>query len=742
MSSPHDRAVRVEWLLAGVRQRLPAAKSDPEVAPILADVFHDAFDCMILIATDGTILAVNDAAMALAAQPRVELVGVPIWDSPLCTGSVEQRARLRAAVAAAADGAFVRYEMGFGSQPQSITLDVLFKPLNDSDGQAVLIVVEGRDVSGRRRAEEARRESEERYNRIVSIAADAIISIDEDQRITLFNRGAEQIFGYSAHEVFGQPLDLLLPDVGSVHRRHVAEFAASPTVVRSMGERRQIFGRRKNGEVFPAEASISKATVGGQLVMTAVLRDVTEVWVREDEREHLLAVTTRAREDAERAREHVTFLVELSDQLNQSLDYDETLRSLARSLVPRMAILCLIDVIEDGRARRVEALHADPAMNDAAERLRAIPLDAGSVFLSNRALHAGEARLMEAITDDELRAVTQDNGHHEALRSMRPASAISVPLVTRGQTVGALTLVRDESAPRYTQDDLWFAQEIASRAAMAIDNARHYRQSLQATSQRDRVLGVVSHDLGNAQSAIALCAAALAGPAGEQPVERARLLATIRESTSWMRRLIADLNDISSIEAGRLSVNARSMDPVLTAVHAVHLFEPAAAAKSIEVALDVPEHLPSIHADEKRILQVLANLLANALKFTDAGGRITVSAVAEQDGVVLSVQDTGPGIPAEEVPFVFDRFWQARPAPNPAGGRGLGLSIARGIIEAHGGHIWVDTGSERGATIRFRIPLSTAASEPSPADSMTATRPGRESQQVQDGLPLSAGRAD
>jgi signal transduction histidine kinase len=283
--------------------------------------------------------------------------------------------------------------------------------------------------------------------------------------------------------------------------------------------------------------------------------------------------------------------------------------------------------------------------------------------------------------------------------------------------VGALTLARGASLPRYTQDDLRFAQEIASRAAMAIENARHFRQSVQATSQRDRVLGVVSHDLGNAQSAIALCAGALTGPAGEVPAERARLLGTIRESTTWMRRLIGDLNDISSIEAGRLSVHPRPVDPVLTVVHAVHLFEPAAAEKSITVTLDVPEHLPAIHADEKRILQVLANLLANALKFTHAGGHIIVSAAAEPESVVFTVQDTGPGIPAEEAPFVFDRFWQSHPGSAATSGRGLGLSIAKGIIEAHGGRIWVDTESTTGARIRFRVPLSdaTLGMQPDPA---------------------------
>src|SRR5688572_4868414 len=155
---------------------------------------------------------------------------------------------------------------------------------------------DGRDIAEHRAAEGALRESEFRFSSIVDIAADAIVSVDGDQRITLFNQGAERIFGYKASEVMGQPLDVLLPpDVHAIHREHIQRFGRSPDPARRMGERSEVRGRRKNGEIFPAEASISKFDVSGRPVFTAVLRDITDRRAAELERANLLSAEREAR---------------------------------------------------------------------------------------------------------------------------------------------------------------------------------------------------------------------------------------------------------------------------------------------------------------------------------------------------------------------------------------------------------------------------------------------------------------
>jgi PAS domain S-box-containing protein len=693
---------RADRLLAEALGRLSAGSAHGSTGAF--DLFRHSSEIVLLLAPDGTILELNPAARRLGGTS--DAIGVPIWSAPKAPAGDSARATLRAAVQVAAMGSPVRYDVEVNGDPDPVTLDLVLTPVPGKDGRVELILLEGRDVTASRQSEHQLRESEQRYNRIVAIAADAIVSMDTDSRITLFNQGAEQIFGYSTHEVLGRPIDILLPEsAASKHHSHIESFAASSVVARRMGERSQIFGRRKNGEVFPAEASISKVMIGGRPSYTAMLRDVSDGWARDQERARLLAEATRAREEAESARERIAFVAESSDALNETLGYDQTLRALGRLLVPRVATFCLIDVIEDGQPRRVEALHADPAMADLIDALRAWPLSADGPFWSRRALQAGMAELTQAVNDEYLKSVARDVEHLEMLRSLKPRSCICVPLIARDQTLGAITVGRDGASPPFTADDLNLMQNIAWRAALAIENARLFRRSQESAAQRDHMLGVVSHDLGNALSAISLHAAALRGPAGERAAERIELATTMRESIDWMRRLIRDLLDISSIEAGRLSIEPQPVDAVLSLARATHMFEATAAGRSVTIHVLAPDELPSIQADEARVMQVLANLIVNALKHTEAGGTITVAAEPADMAVVFTVSDTGPGIPAEDVPRIFDRFFHARRSGD-GGGAGLGLAISRGIVEAHGGRIWVETSPGAGATFRFTIPAA------------------------------------
>jgi signal transduction histidine kinase len=226
------------------------------------------------------------------------------------------------------------------------------------------------------------------------------------------------------------------------------------------------------------------------------------------------------------------------------------------------------------------------------------------------------------------------------------------------------------------------------------------------------VLSVVAHDLRAPLSVIAIYARAVEDLAqGRARLDAAKVreaMRTIRETTGWMDRMIQDLLDVATIEAGRLSFDPRPVDVVLILMQAAELFEHLAAERSIRLTTDVPDHLPVVRADAARVLQVVANLLSNAIKFTQPGGEVTVRASATPTEVVLSVVDTGPGIPAEHVSHVFDRFWRAHHASNGSQvrGAGLGLAIAKGIVEAHGGKIWVESrGPGTGSAFHFTLPV-------------------------------------
>ena len=557
---------------------------------------------------------------------------------------------------------------------------------------APAIVVVVRDLSERLRAEEALRFSEAKFSGIVSISADAIITVDQEQRITVFNTGAEKIFGYSREEVLGAPLDLLLPQrLREGHRGQVAEFGAGRSTARRMGERlASILGRRKNGEEFPAEASIANLKVGETTLLTVVLRDVTE---------------------RERAERQQRVLAEVGVALAASLDYERTLAAVAQIAVRDCADWCIIDLVETSESvRRVKVACADASNQRLSERLERIPLDRRRPYLTRTVVELRQPVLIPRLAPEQVTATAQSPEHLEALRAVRPVSLMSAPLLLRDQLLGTLTFVSSTPTRIFSPEDLRFALALAERAALAIENARLYQAALRATRSRDQVLGVVAHDLRNPLSNIALHAAALQPSPLEPRNQRHR--EAIERATRRMSRLIQDLLDVTVLETGRLRVERVPLAPGPLITEAVEMQQALALSSSIELRADVPRDLPEILGDSERLLQVFENLIGNALKFTEPGGQVTVGAVPGDSGAVFWVADTGRGMTEEEIPRVFDPFWQAS-ARSGRLGAGLGLPITRGIVEAHGGRIWVESAAGRGSKFRFSIPARPSGAPPS-----------------------------
>jgi len=318
------------------------------------------------------------------------------------------------------------------------------------------------------------------------------------------------------------------------------------------------------------------------------------------------------------------------------------------------------------------------------------------------------------MTDERLASFAQSREHLEILRAIGPRSVLGLPLLIRGQLLGVLLLISTKPSRTYGSADLRLGEALAERAALAIENGRLYQRALHATQLRDQVLGVVAHDLRNPVSAIVmqtkLLQPKLAEPEspGERPTDR------ILRAATRINRLIGDLLDVTAIEAGQLGIEHAAVSARALLADAVEAQRPLASCTSLDVRLDAPTELPDVRGDQHRLLQVLENLIGNAIKFTPDEGRITVGAATrESQGQVLFwVADTGGGISPENIPHVFDRFWQAR--KDARLGAGLGLPIARGIVEAHGGRIWVESILGRGSTLFFTVPEARAAEAPSP----------------------------
>jgi PAS domain S-box-containing protein len=543
------------------------------------------------------------------------------------------------------------------------------------------------------RTDEELRVSEAKFSGILSIAADAIITIDGAHRILHFNHGAEEIFGYSAAEAIGQPLSALLPErFRATHDQHIEAFGRSAESARRMGHRREVAGLRKNGSEFPAEASISKLDLpDGARIFTVVLRDTTE---------------RKRAQDAER------FLADAGAKLVRSLETRDVLAAIGAAVTPTLADACFLDVVEESQIIRRTAQAADGEMPQVQHAMRRLADEFAPTWDSPSpvadVLRRGRPELVEQV-DDEWLASTEE--HADAMaqwRTLGVRSMLIIPLTVGDRTFGAITLLDLGRQPaRFNPDARRVVDEFARAAGLALENARLYGAARRATSARDEVLALVSHDLRNPISAIAMCARILREAPPEHPAEREKMLTAITEATVWMQQLIRDLLDVSAIEAGRLSIERRPAALASIVSTATGMVSGEIEQRSMVLDVDVPPDLPTVNVDDRRIVQVLTNIMGNAVKFTDPGGRIVLRATNTPSGVVVSVQDTGIGIDPEAQPHIFDRFWQVHSTPRR--GSGLGLAIARGIVEAHGGRIWVESQPGCGSLFSFSLPYDGAA---------------------------------
>jgi PAS domain S-box-containing protein len=641
---------------------------------------------MALVAPDGGFVRVNRVLCEIVGYPPDELTS-------LTTQAITHPEDLDVDLALAhqlARGDIPRYqiEKRYVRKDGGI-VDVMLSGsvLRGTGGSPLYYIAQIEDITERKRLENAHRLAEAKSSGILAISADAIISLDEDQRITMFNEGAQTIFGYSQQEVIGAPVDLLIPRrFRAIHRQHVAEFTEGKDVARRPGERGAcVLGRRKNGEEFPADAAISKLDVGGKRVLTVAIRDTTEQKRRENEQR---------------------FLAEVGPILAGTLDYDETLTRVAELAVRDIADLCIVDVVEDGdRIRRVKVASQDPSKAWLCNLFARIPLDRKRPHLVGSVLETGRSLLMARPSRDTIASLAQSEEHLRALEAAEIRSLLAAPLVAHGKLLGAIAFISSTPSRVYGPADVRLAEELGQRAALSIESALLYRAARRATQVRDDVLAIVAHDLRNPLNLIAMHAAVLRRPRGE-PDRRSRKPAeAIERAVHRMNRLIQDLLDVSCMEAGQLSIEPRRLLAQEVITDAVEGHRQLAACSSVELRLEISPQVPPVWADRDRLLQVFENLIGNALKFTDAGGQITIGAAAGDGEVLFWVADTGSGIAQEDLPHLFDRFWQARTTGGRRGA-GLGLPIVKGIVEAHGGCISVHSVPGAGSTISFTIPTA------------------------------------
>lgn len=401
-----------------------------------------------------------------------------------------------------------------------------------------------------------------------------------------------------------------------------------------------------------------------------------------------------------RQEEEQRFLARAGQMFSRSLDYEETLQVVARFAVPVLADGCVVWLVgEDGEVRPA-ALHCDdPGQTQVLEE-----------SLRRHAPRGGQRRvvaepeLVPSLAVDDWRQQVRDPEHFELLRRSGARSGLTVPLTAREEVIGRIDLFQARSGRSMGSRDLPLAEALGQRAGLAIDNARLYRAARTATQARDDLLAVVAHDLRNPLGTIVMGVEWLADRLPEDDREARAAVEGIVRSAQRIDRLIQDLLDATQLERGSLTMSPGPLDPAEIVEEAIAAARPLAGGRALVV--DVSPSLPPVWADRHRILQVLSNLLGNALKFTPPVSRVVVAAERRGDQVLFRVTDNGPGIAPAQIPHVFDRFW--RGSPPDRRGVGLGLAIVKGIVEAHAGRVWVESQPGAGATFLFTLPIAPA----------------------------------
>jgi PAS domain S-box-containing protein len=579
-----------------------------------------------------------------------------------------------------------------------------------------------RDVTEQRLLEEAARSSERRFRALVERSADGIILLNAAGQLVYASPSAERILGYTAAQ-------LTTPGffMSALHPDDLAALIAAWTNVQQ-GERVSLEGRirRPDGAGWrwleAAGTNLLAEPAIGALVVN--LRDISERKAAEEERTALLEREHAARTLAEDARRASAFLAEAGGVLAESLDYALTLNRVAELATPVLADICLIDVAqEDGEYRRVAAA-AIPSLQEVARGLLRYPPTPRLPETMPRALRTGETELIADVSDTLLERAAQDLDHLALIRAVAPRSMIFAPLKARGRTLGVISFAVGADRSPYHAGDIIVVEELARRAALALDNARLYEETQaaliearEALAMRDRFLSIASHELRtpltSLRGQLQLGMRRLSRGAPATDVEMSLEIA--HHQVNRITRLVNDLLDVSRIGAGTFSLDREPLELAPFIARLVAEERQLDSERPFTLRVNGAENV-SVLADPSRLEQVFTNLLQNARKYSAANAPIAVDVAMAGDMVSVAVRDQGIGIPEDDRERVFAAFQRAGNVDSNSPGLGLGLFITRQIVRAHAGEIAVGANDGPGTTFTVtlpRLPAPNATSTPS-----------------------------
>jgi signal transduction histidine kinase len=412
-----------------------------------------------------------------------------------------------------------------------------------------------------------------------------------------------------------------------------------------------------------------------------------------------------------------SFLAEASRLLADSLDYEATVATVAGLSLPYFGAWCFVDLCTNGEMHRAAVIHTDPAMQELARRLEADwPPERDDPFGVPRAVRTRETEVIADIPDEMLIAVSRSEENLQILRRLGMESLLVVPLLARGEVLGAITYVIPRGGRAHGRGDLALAEDLAARCAIALDNARLHREAQEArrvaegaSTAKSQFLAVISHELRTPLTGVVAYAELLEtevlGPVSPKQREA---LARIKVNSWHLVSIIDEILVYSRAEAGRIEVNREETDVVQIAREVTRILEPEAERSRVALLFECGEMVPRLFTDSRKVRQILLNLIGNATRYTRQG-QITVTIECDRttsEDCRIHVRDTGPGIAPEEHERIFEPFIQADSSHTRAvGGTGLGLSISRKLAQLLGGDITLRSTPGEGSTFTLHLPL-------------------------------------
>jgi PAS domain S-box-containing protein len=662
----------------------------------LTDFFENASVGLHLLGPDGRILRANRAELEMLGYSREEYVGHPIAEfhveETVIRDMLECHARgekvsNREARLRCKDGTI---------KDVLIDSSVLFEK-----GRFLYIRCFTRDITDRKRLEAdlLRRvnelaAAEGRIRSVVDHVIDGIITINAQGMVEAYNPAAQRIFGYPPAEVLGQNVKMLMPDpYHAEHDNYLTNYLRTGQG-KIIGIGREVMGRRKDGTTFPLDLAVSEFSWEGQRFFTGIVRDITA---------------------RRRAEQTAHFLADASAALAGIVDYESTLQKVARLAVPFFADWCTVDMLEpDGTLRRLAVAHTDPAkvqlVLDLQKRFPPNPDAPRGVW---HILRTGQSEIIPEIPAELLEATFKDQELREIMRTLGLRSFVGVPLSVRGKVLGVISFVTAESQRLYNQQDLAVAEDLAHRAAVAIENARLYEALRESDRRKDEFLAVLAHELRNPLAPVRNALHILKLAPGDSAVTaRARDMA--ERQVHHLTRLVDDLLDVSRIMRGKVDLRKERVELAALVARAVETAKPVIEAEKHELTVTLPDEPLWLDADVVRISQVIGNLLNNAAKYTEPGGQIWLTAEQAGEEAIIRVRDTGIGIAPEMLPRIFEMFMQVASTHMRAqGGLGIGLTLVKTLVEMHGGSVSARSeGLGRGSEFSVRLPLRAESRHP------------------------------